>query len=85
MHLHLHDFDALLARAGGEGFVGFFVCDDGVERAEVADAEEGGFADFRVVGDGDGMAIKYYGLKDAVSLGYLHELQEDAAKESYAG
>ena len=31
------------------------------------------------------MAIKYYGLKDAVSRGYLHELQEDAAKESYAG
>lgn len=31
------------------------------------------------------LAIKYYGLKDIASIGYLHELQEEAAKESDAG
>ena len=30
------------------------------------------------------MAIKYYGLKDAVSLGYLHDIQDETA-ERYAG
>ena len=47
----LHDLDTQFPCPGDEGIVGFLVRDDGVELAQVADAEEGVFIDFRVIDD----------------------------------